>query len=115
MEAPVHRAESNLLGHFLKGVHAEERAVAGQIGESSQTTNSCTGHWIERSAGIFDGEVIYCTHLRNGMNRKSYALMQTVHDFGLMMPKSHFKAIHHPILMVNTVHSQYRVLTSDLF
>ena len=42
------------VGSLLKGVHAEERAVAGQIAKVLRQ-RSAQGHWIERSAGIFDG------------------------------------------------------------
>lgn len=43
------------VGSLLKGVHAEERAVAGQIAKVLRQPIPAQGHWIERSAGIFDG------------------------------------------------------------
>jgi|TARA_B100001094_G_scaffold173389_1_gene167698 hypothetical protein len=43
------------VGSLLKGVHAEERAVAGQIAKVLKEPIPPRGNWIERSAGIFDG------------------------------------------------------------
>jgi tRNA pseudouridine-54 N-methylase len=43
------------VGSELKGVHAEERAVAGQIGKVIQLPTPARGQWIERSSGIYDG------------------------------------------------------------
>ena len=43
------------VGSQLKGVHAEERAVAGQIGKVIQLPTPARGQWVERSSGIYDG------------------------------------------------------------
>jgi len=43
------------VGSELKGVHAEERAVAGQIGKVIQLPTPARGQWVERSSGIYDG------------------------------------------------------------
>lgn len=39
----------------LKGIHAEERAVAGKIAAVIKEPMPPRGHWIERSPGIYDG------------------------------------------------------------
>ena len=39
----------------LKGIHAEERAVAGKIAAVIKHPIPPRGHWIERSPGIYDG------------------------------------------------------------
>ncbi|MDP7374534.1 MAG: hypothetical protein QF445_03415 [Candidatus Poseidoniaceae archaeon] len=39
----------------LKGLHAEERAVAGKIAAVIKEPHPPRGHWIERSPGIYDG------------------------------------------------------------
>ena len=41
-------------GHKVRGIHAEERAVAGQIGKVLKQPTPPKGHWIERSRGIWD-------------------------------------------------------------
>ena len=43
------------VGSELKGVHAEERAVAGQIGKVIQLPTPARGQWLQRSDGIYDG------------------------------------------------------------
>ena len=43
------------VGAELKGVHAEERAVAGQIGKVIQLPTPARGQWVQRSDGIYDG------------------------------------------------------------
>ncbi|MCS5533537.1 MAG: hypothetical protein NZ736_04700 [Candidatus Poseidoniaceae archaeon] len=42
------------IGSELKGVHAEERAVAGQIGKVIQLPTPARGQWVKRSNGIYD-------------------------------------------------------------
>lgn len=42
------------VGSELRGVHAEERAVAGQIGKVLKLPLPARGHWVERSVGIYD-------------------------------------------------------------
>ena len=39
----------------LKGIHAEERAVAGKIAAVIKDPIPPRGHWVERSPGIYDG------------------------------------------------------------
>ena len=39
----------------LKGIHAEERAVAGKVAAVIKEPIPPRGHWIERSPGIYDG------------------------------------------------------------
>ena len=39
----------------LKGIHAEERAVAGKIAAVLKEPIPPRGHWIERGPGIYDG------------------------------------------------------------
>ena len=39
----------------LKGIHAEERAVAGKVAAVIKEPIPPRGHWIERSLGIYDG------------------------------------------------------------
>ncbi len=41
-------------GRTVRGIHAEERAVAGQIGKVLKQPTPPKGHWIERSIGIWD-------------------------------------------------------------
>ena len=42
------------VGSELKGVHAEERAIAGQIGKVIQLPTPARGQWVKRSSGIYD-------------------------------------------------------------
>jgi len=42
-------------GATVKGIHAEERSVAGQIAKVLKETSPPKGRWIERSKGIWDG------------------------------------------------------------
>ncbi len=39
----------------LKGIHAEERSVAGKIAAVIKNPTPPRGHWVERSPGIYDG------------------------------------------------------------
>ena len=39
----------------LRGIHAEERAVAGKIAAVIKEPIPPRGHWVERSPGIYDG------------------------------------------------------------
>ena len=39
----------------LKGIHAEERAVAGKVASVIKEPIPPRGHWIERNPGIYDG------------------------------------------------------------
>ncbi len=41
-------------GEKVRGIHAEERSVAGQIGKILKQPTPPSGHWIERSIGIWD-------------------------------------------------------------
>ena len=41
-------------GRTVRGIHAEERSVAGQIGKVLKQPTPPKGHWIERSIGIWD-------------------------------------------------------------
>lgn len=41
-------------GAAVKGIHAEERSVAGQIAKVLKETSPPKGRWIERSKGIWD-------------------------------------------------------------
>lgn len=42
------------VGALLKGVHAEERSIAGHIGKILGMPLPARGQWVERSSGIFD-------------------------------------------------------------
>tara|TARA_B100001142_G_scaffold327293_1_gene384605 strand:- start:328 stop:993 length:666 start_codon:yes stop_codon:yes gene_type:complete len=54
MGGPGPSRRIKFVGSQLKGVHAEERAVAGQIAKVLKLPTPARGHWIERSSGIFD-------------------------------------------------------------
>ena len=54
MGGPGPSRRIKFVGSLLKGVHAEERAVGGQIAKVLREPVPARGHWIERSAGIFD-------------------------------------------------------------
>lgn len=54
MGGPGPARRIKFIGAELKGVHAEERAVAGQIAKVIKHPTPARGHWIERSAGIYD-------------------------------------------------------------
>ena len=41
-------------GRTVRGIHAEERSVAGQIGKVLKQPTPPKGHWVERSIGIWD-------------------------------------------------------------
>ena len=55
MGGPGPNRRIKFVGSLLKGVHAEERAVGGQIGKVLKMPIPARGQWVERSAGIFDG------------------------------------------------------------
>ena len=54
MGGPGPSRRIKFVGSLLKGVHAEERAVAGQIAKVIKEPTPARGHWTERSSGIFD-------------------------------------------------------------
>lgn len=54
MGGPGPSRRIKFVGSLLKGVHAEERAVAGQIAKVMKEPTPARGHWVERSSGIFD-------------------------------------------------------------
>ena len=54
MGGPGRSRRIKFVGSLLKGVHAEEREVAGQIAKVLKLPTPARGHWIERSSGIFD-------------------------------------------------------------
>ncbi len=54
MGGPGPSRRIKFVGSLLRGVHAEERAVGGQIGKVLNLPTPARGHWTERSAGIFD-------------------------------------------------------------
>ena len=41
-------------GRTVRGIHAEERSVAGQIGKVLKQPTPPKGHWVQRSIGIWD-------------------------------------------------------------
>jgi hypothetical protein len=41
-------------GRTVRGIHAEERSVAGQIAKVIREPTPPQGHWVERSKGIWD-------------------------------------------------------------
>lgn len=55
MGGPGPNRRIKFVGSLLKGVHAEERAVAGHIGKVLKLPIPARGQWVERSSGIFDG------------------------------------------------------------
>ena len=54
MGGPGPSRRIKFVGSELKGVHAEERAVAGHIAKVLKEPTPARGHWIERSSGIYD-------------------------------------------------------------
>jgi len=54
MGGPGPSRRIKFVGSELRGVHAEERAVAGQIGKVLKIPLPARGHWIERTVGIYD-------------------------------------------------------------
>ena len=52
---PGPRRRIKIIGRDVRGIHAEERSVAGQIGKIIAEPVPAIGHWIERSVGIWDG------------------------------------------------------------
>jgi len=43
-----------IVGKDVKGIHAEERSVAGQLAKVLKEPLPPIGHWVERSKGIWD-------------------------------------------------------------
>ncbi len=43
-----------IIGNEVRGIHAEERSVAGQLAKILREPVPAIGHWIERSPGIWD-------------------------------------------------------------
>lgn len=54
MGGPGPSRRIKFVGSELKGLHAEERAVAGQIAKVIKLPLPARGQWIERSSGIYD-------------------------------------------------------------
>jgi len=54
MGGPGPSRRIKFVGSLLRGVHAEERAVGGQIAKVLKLPTPPRGHWVERSPGIFD-------------------------------------------------------------
>ena len=70
MGGPGPSRRIKFVGSFLKGVHAEERAVAGQIAKVIKEPTPARGHWTERSSGIFDsgGDIQHTLSEWDGVN-----------------------------------------------
>lgn len=70
MGGPGPSRRVKFVGSLLKGVHAEERAVAGQIAKVIKEPTPARGHWTERSAGIFDsgGDIQHTLSEWDGVN-----------------------------------------------
>jgi hypothetical protein len=54
MGGPGPSRRIKFVGSELKGLHAEERAVAGQIAKVIKLPLPARGQWVERSSGIYD-------------------------------------------------------------
>ena len=54
MGGPGPSRRIKFVGAELRGVHAEERSVAGHISKVLSLPLPARGHWTERSAGIYD-------------------------------------------------------------
>ena len=70
MGGPGPSRRIKFVGSLLKGVHAEERAVAGQIAKVIKEPTPARGHWTERSSGIFDsgGDIHHTLSEWDGVN-----------------------------------------------
>ena len=70
MGGPGPSRRIKFVGSSLKGVHAEERAVAGQIAKVIKEPTPARGHWVERSSGIFDsgGDIHHTLSEWKGVN-----------------------------------------------
>ena len=70
MGGPGPSRRIKFVGSLLKGVHAEERAVAGQIAKVIKEPTPARGHWTERSSGIFDsgGDIQHTLSEWHGVN-----------------------------------------------
>ena len=70
MGGPGPSRRIKFVGSLLKGVHAEERAVAGQIAKVIKEPTPARGHWTERSSGIFDsgGDIQHTLSEWQGVN-----------------------------------------------
>ena len=70
MGGPGPSRRIKFVGSLLKGVHAEERAVAGQIAKVIKEPTPARGHWTERSSGIFDsgGDIQHTLSEWDGVN-----------------------------------------------
>ncbi len=54
MGGPGPSRRIKFVGSLLKGVHAEERSIAGHIAKVLNMPLPARGQWVERSSGIFD-------------------------------------------------------------
>ena len=61
-------------GRTVRGIHAEERSVAGQIGKVLKQPTPPKGHWIERSIGIWDSGGDILDTIREWSNTRIVAL-----------------------------------------
>ena len=70
MGGPGPSRRIKFVASLLKGVHAEERAVAGQIAKVIKEPTPARGHWTERSSGIFDsgGDIQHTLSEWDGVN-----------------------------------------------
>ena len=61
-------------GRTVRGIHAEERSVAGQIGKVLKQPTPPKGHWVERSIGIWDSGGDILDTIREWSNTRIVAL-----------------------------------------
>ena len=52
---PGPKRRLKIVGSEVKGIHAEERSIAGQIAKVLREPVPPIGSWIKRSSGIYDG------------------------------------------------------------
>ncbi len=51
---PGPKRRLKIIGNEVKGIHAEERSVAGQISKVLREHTPPIGNWVKRSSGIYD-------------------------------------------------------------
>lgn len=51
---PGPKRRLKIIGNEVKGIHAEERSVAGQISKVLREPTPPIGNWVKRSSGIYD-------------------------------------------------------------
>ena len=93
-------------GRTVRGIHAEERSVAGQIGKVLKQPTPPKGHWVERSIGIWDSGGDILDTIGEWSNTRIVALDADAER--LWKNKSVIPTVSKPLSKVHNDNSEFR-------